>query len=251
MLRETQGEGRYLIDKNVAHVLTTGSLTGGATGLVAATATFSGTAFPVSVFFATTALIPSQANNIAPGTVTVAIATSGVPAGFVTNTVALSGSSGVACVADRPNAFAPHNYEMANYTVVDGTHLQLTLNKVHAAQATIAVGGLCGYGLEQTVDTARGIRQVFPVVGSYSTTGLYYGGHVTALVGVSGYTSGFLNISLSIAAIARSGNIVTVTTAGSLPADLNGLTLTVAGVSDSSYNGSFAVTQHGPKYSDL
>ena len=72
----------------------------------------------------------------------------------------------MACVADRrTGGFAPHNYEMANYTVVDGTHLQMTLNKVHAAQATIAVGGLCGYGLEQTVDTAGGIRQVFPVIG--------------------------------------------------------------------------------------
>ncbi len=28
-----------------------------------------------------------------------------------------------------------------------------------------AVGGLCGYGLEQTVDTSAGIRQLFPVVG--------------------------------------------------------------------------------------
>ena len=33
---------------------------------------------------------------------------------------------------------------MANYTVMDGTHLQMTLNKVHRAGATIAIGGLCG-----------------------------------------------------------------------------------------------------------
>ena len=152
----------------------------------------------------------------------------------------------MACVVDRPNEFEPHNYEMANYTVVDGTHLQMTLNKVHAPNATIAVGGLCGYGLEQTVDTANGIRQVFPVIGSYSPTGLYYAGGVTAVVGVSGLTSSYLNVNLSIAAIARSGNVVTVTTAGNLPVDLNGLNLTIVGVADSSYNGTFAVTTTGP-----
>jgi hypothetical protein len=243
----TQGDGRYLIDKNPAKVLSAGSLVGGGADIPSATATFSGTSFPLSTFFSTTALIPSQSNNVAPGTVSVAIATSSVTSGFATNTAVLSGSSGVACVADRrTGGFAPNNYEMANYTVVDGTHLQMTLNKVHAAQATIAIGGLCGYGLEQTVDTARGIRQVFPVIGSYSATGLYYAAGVTGIVGITGQTSSFLNMNLSIAAIARNGNVVTVTTAGNMPVDVNGLTLTVAGVSDSSYNGSFAVTTTGP-----
>ena len=243
----TQGEGRFLIDKNPAKVLSSGSLVGGGVDVTSATATFSGTSFPVSTFFSTTALIPSQSNNVAPGAVSVAIMTSGVPSGFATNTAALSGSSGVACVADqRTGGFAPNNYEMANYTVIDGTHLQMTLNKVHATQATIAVGGLCGYGLEQTVDTATGIRQVFPVIGSYSATGLYYAGGLTGIVGITGQTSAFLNVNLPIAAIARSGNVVTVTTSGNMPVDLNGLTLTVAGVADSSYNGSFAVTTTGP-----
>ena len=65
-------------------------------------------------------------------------------------------------------------------------------------------------------------------------------------MGISGQTSAFLNVNLPIAAIARSGNVVTVTTAGNMPVDLNGLTMTVAGVADSSYNGSFAVTTTGP-----
>ncbi len=69
---------------------------------------------------------------------------------------------------------------------------------------------------------------------------------LTRIVGIMGQTSAFLNVNLSIAAIARSGNVVTVTTAGNMPVDLNGLTLTVAGVADSSYNGSFAVTTTGP-----
>jgi len=244
----TQGEGRYLIDTNPAKIFSTGQLIGGS-GFVnntpGPTASFSGTAFPVSVLFSTASAILSQTNNMAPGTVTVAIATTGVPTGFATGTASAPAPGGVACVADQPVSISPQNYEMANYTVVDGTHLQLTLNKPHRAGATIAIGGLCGYGLEETVDTARGIRQVFPVIGSYSATGLYYAGGLTAIVGVGGQTGGFLNLSAQIASIARSGNLVTVTTAAVLPVDVNGLTMTVAGVADSSYNGSFAVTTTG------
>ena len=47
----------------------------------------------------------------------------------------------MACVADQSNGQLAQNYEMANYTVMDGTHLQMTLNKVHRAGATIAIGG--------------------------------------------------------------------------------------------------------------
>jgi lysophospholipase L1-like esterase len=243
----TQGEGRYLIDKNPAGLITTGSLTGGTGPSSAAPgpgAIFSGTNFPVSVFLATAQLVPSQANNVAPGTLTVAIATSGAPTGFATNTAAIPSPSGVACVTE-PGSISPHNYEMVTYSVVDGTHLQMTFNKVHRAGATIAVGGLCGYGLEETVDTARGIRQVFPVIGSYSPTALYYAGAATSIVGITGQTGGFLNVNLSIAAIARSGNVVTVTTAGNFPMDVNGLTMTISGVTDSSYNGNFSVTTTG------
>jgi lysophospholipase L1-like esterase len=242
----TQGEGRFLIDKNPAKTITTGLLTSGTgpTTAPGAGATFSGTNFPVSVFLATAQLVPSQANNIAPGTVTVAIATSGVTVGFATNTTALPNPSGVACVTE-PNSAYPHNYEMVNYTVVDGTHLQMTFNKAHRTGATVAIGGLCGYGLEQTVDTARGIRQVFPVIGSYSSTGLYYAGGPTSIVGINNGTGGFLSINSTIAAIARNNNVVTVTTAGNLPVDVNGLTMSIAGVADSSYNGSFLVTTTG------
>ncbi len=245
----TQGEGRYLIDKSAAKDISAGLLIGGniaAAGSPGPTATFSGTAFPVSVFLATAQIVRSQANDIAPGNVSVAIATGGVYAGFATNTSALPNQSGVACVTDLPNAFNPTNYEMATYTVIDGTHLQMNLNKVHAAGATIAVGGLCGYGAEQVVDTANGIRQVFPVIGSYSPTGLYYAGHHTPILGVSGLTSSYLNVSRQIASITRSSNTVTVALTGSMPVDANGLTMTVSGVADGSYNGSFTVTSTGP-----
>ncbi len=239
----TQGDGRFLIDTNPAKVLTAGMLVGRGAGGPNASAAFSGSGFPVSTFFTIAQAIPSQANDVAPGAVTVAIATTGVPTGFATNTAAAQAQSGVACLADPT---VPVNgieeFEMANYTVVDGTHLQLTLNKAHAANATVAIGGLCGYGLEQTVDTVSGIRQVFPVIGSYSATGLYYAGGATPIVGSMGSTSGFENISLQITSVARTNNTVTLTTAGNFPVDVNGLTLTVAGVADASYNGSFAVT---------
>src|SRR5258708_5646664 len=55
----------------------------------------------------------------------------------------------------------------------------------------------------------------------------------------------FTDISLSIAAIARNGGVVTVTTAGNLPVDVNGLTMNISGVADQSYNGSFLVTSTG------
>lgn len=245
----TQGEGRYLIDKNPLKDLSTGLITGavfGPPGTPGPGATFSGTSFPVSVFLATAQVVRSQATNIAPGNVTVAIASSGLQAGFATSTASLPNPSGTACMADLPSGFVPTNYEMATYTVVDATHLQMTLNKVHAAGTTIAVGGLCGYGVEQTVDTQNGIRQVFPVIGSYSPTGLYYAAHLTAIVGLSGLTSSYLNVSRPIASVTRSNNLVTLTISGSMPVDVNGLTMTVSGVGDASFNGSFAVSSTGP-----
>lgn len=239
----TEGEGRFLIDMNPAKTITTGQLVGGALSSPHAVANFAGTSFPVSTFFATGQIIPSQANNLAPGTVTFQIATSGVAAGYATNTAAAPAPTGVACVADQPNGFNPANYEMANYTVVDGTHLQMTFNKVHNVNATIAIGGLCGYGLEQTVDTTAGIRQVWPVIGSYSPTALYYASTTaTATVGQVFATSAYLNINLGIASMVRSNNVVTVTLTSSMPKDLNGLNMTIAGAADSSYNGTFPVT---------
>lgn len=241
----TQGEGRFLIDKNPAKTITTGQLVsaGGGVGGVSSSATFTGTSFPVSVFLETAAAATSQPKDIAPGTVTLPIATSGVPAGFSVNTNQLPANSGVACVADTNDLRFP-NYEMANYTVVDASHITLTLNKVHGAAAIIAVGGLCGYGLEQTVDTIGFVRQVFPVIGSINATSLYYAAALTSIMGNSGTasTSGFLNVSQQIASLVRNGNVVTATLSGNLPVDVNGLKMTVSGAADPSYDGSFQVT---------
>ncbi|MGP8259586.1 MAG: hypothetical protein ACLQM6_06485 [Acidobacteriaceae bacterium] len=245
----TQGDGRFLIDTNPAKTITSastgGAIVGGNNGEPHASAQFSGTNLPLSVFLSTGQVIPSQANNMAPGVVTIAIATTGMPTGYAANTAAIGASSGLACVVDQTAGYAPHNYEMAPYTVVDATHLQMTLNKPHQVMATLAFGGLCGYGLEQTVDTAGGIRQLFPVVGAYSATGLYYAGGVTPVVGVMNTTSGFLNTGAAIASLTRSGNVVSVTLTGNLPVNMNGLSATIAGVADSSYNGNYVVTTTG------
>ena len=240
----TQGEGRFLLNTTAAKDITAGSLVGGLRTGRQPQATFAGTTFPVSIFLETLQAIPSQVGSVSPGTVTVPIVTTGAPAGFATNTAALPANTGVACVADATNA--QQRFETAPYTVVDGSHLQLTLQRPHQPGATLAVGGLCGYGLEQTVDTAGGIRQIFPVVGSPSATTLLYAGLNSALAGQQGFTSAYVNDSLVIASIARTGNVVTLTTAGNFPQDLNGLALTVQGVADSSYNGTSVVTTTGP-----
>ena len=242
----TQGDGRFLIDKNPSKVISSGAITG-AGGNQFQIVSFTGTSFPVSVFLTTAQAALSQTGNLQPGTVTLPIATSGVQSGFATNTAALPAASGVACVADPNSTGVFPNFETARYLITDGTHLQLTLNKVHASGATVAVGGLCGYGIEQAVDTMNALRQVFPVVGSISGTQLYYAG---ALTGVLGYastvsTSGYLNTSLPITNATRNGNTVTLTMGASMPYDLNGLSLTVSGVADSSYNGTFTVTTTG------
>ena len=243
----TQGEGRYLIDLNPSKTISGGTITGGTVGGRQPTVSFAGTSFPVSTLLETGQTIPTQAQNISPGTVTFAIVTSGVPAGFASSTAALPATSGVACISDvLIDGTQAMEFETAHYNVVDASHLQMTLLRPHANGATVAVGGLCGYGLEQTVDTTAGIRQVFPVIASTSPTSLIYAGGISTVVGQQGTNSAYANVNLVVSSIARSGNVVTVTTAGNFPADLNGLTLNVQGVTDSSYNGSFAVTTTGP-----
>ncbi len=242
----TQGDGRFLIDKNPRKMLSTGSITSGG-GDLFQTVSFAGTNFAPSVFLTTTQAATSQAGNLQPGTVTLSLATNGVQSGFGTSTAALPASSGVACVADPASTGVFPNFETAQYTTVDASHLSLTLRKVHSAGATVAVGGLCGYGLEQTVDTVGAVRQVFPVIGSLSSTKLYYAGALTGVVGLQSpvSTSGYVNATATITNAVRNGNTVTLTTGGSFPYDLNGLSLNVTGVTDPSYNGTFVVSTTG------
>ena len=109
----TQGDGRFLIDVNPTKVISAGSLVSGSKTIYGI-ASFSGTSFPVSVFLSTAQAATSQASNLAPGTVTLPIATSGVTSGFATSTSALPATSGVACVADVSDT---PNFETATYTL--------------------------------------------------------------------------------------------------------------------------------------
>ncbi len=238
----TQGDGRFLMDKSPSKVISTGLITGTSSNVLPVV-TFSGTNFPVSTQLVTAAAATSQVGNLAPGAVTLPIATSGVASGFATSTAALAAASGVACVVD--SAGMP-NFETAAYAVVDATHLQLTLNKVHRSGAVVAVGGLCGYGLEQTADTqvlgSSSVRQVFPVVGSPSSNQIFYAPAVTTVVGSNGTTSAYLNLSAGVTSATRSGNVVTITLNQYLPLDVNGLKLSITGIADPTYDGSFQVT---------
>ena len=115
----TQGDGRYLVDNNPAHVIANGALVGGTTTGRQPSATFSGTSFALSTLLETAQTVTSQANDVRPGTVIVPIVTAGQPAGFSNNTAALPTAAGIACVADtQPGDGRPLNFETAPYQVV-------------------------------------------------------------------------------------------------------------------------------------
>lgn len=238
----TQGDGRYLIDKAPTKTISTGQIISAGSHPLHAAVLFSGTSFPVSTFFTVAGAINPQSTNVAPGTVTVPIVTSGVSPGYSTNTASAPAASGIACVASPTATGGPDAFETAPYTIVDGSHIQLVLNRPKYSGATIAMGGLCGYGIEQTADTVNGIRQVFPVIGSLSSTQLLYSGLNTSTLGVKQVNSAFANYSYTIASLQRSSNVVTVTLSSNVVADLNGLSLTIAGATDSSFNGTFVIS---------
>jgi YidC/Oxa1 family membrane protein insertase len=52
--------------------------------------------------------------------------------------------------------------------------------------------------------------------------------------------------TMSIASATRSGNVVTLTAAGNMPPGINGRAIAISGVSDSSFDGTYVVTQTGP-----
>lgn len=239
----TQGDGRFLINKSSSKVISTGVITGQGGHPSHSAVLFSGTSFPVSTFFTTAALANSQATNIAPGTVTLPIQTSGVAPGYSTNTASAPASSGIACVANvLQGNIGTDAFETAPYAIVDGSHIQLTLNKPKYSGATIAMGGLCGYGVEQTADTYGTIKQVFPVIGSLTGTQLLYSSLGTPNLGQSQGPSAFTNLSSNVTSLQRSGNVVTATLQSGQSLDWNGLNVTIASVADSSFNGTFAVT---------
>lgn len=160
----TQGQGRFLID--VTKATNTGTISSiSGTGFV--TVTGSATSWPTaSTTTTTSAAITVTGSNLTPGSVNILVASS---AGF---------SNGNAiCVADTAA------FEYTKITnIPDGTHITAIFAVPHSSGATIATGGLCGFGMEFTDDrwTAAGgigfvvvtppLRQVWPVVSNSSAT---------------------------------------------------------------------------------
>jgi hypothetical protein len=187
----TQASGGAIYDITKAY--TTGTLTSitGSTGLD--TVTGSSTAWTGATFGSaasttttTSAAITVASGSLTPGSVNIQVGSS---SGFST--------SAVVCVADTVS------FEYVLPTAVpDGTHITATFLQPHASGATMATGGLCGYGLNVTADnwTTAGsigyvvvtgtLRQIFPIVSSSSATaaivwisggvGLGYDGQLTS-----------------------------------------------------------------------
>lgn len=174
----TQGEGREIFDSTQG--TTTGtvtSLTG--SGLVAVVG--SSTGWTTSTATTTSAAISVTGSNNSPGSVNVLVASS---AGFA--------NGNVACISDGSV------WEQTLVSAVpDGTHITATFTLPYASGATIATGGLCGWGLELDEDrwTTAGhfgfvtvtppLHQIWPIIKSTSATAL------TILIQTAGAADGY------------------------------------------------------------
>ena len=152
----TQGAGRYLIDVTQAYSTGTISAISGPGGPV--TFSGSGTYWPVSTVNTTITQAISS-----PGSQAVTV---GSTSGIVANSTVL-----IVCDGTEPETIIP--------TAVGSGTITANFYYPRASGAIVAAGGLSGYFLELTADTApssltggTGIRQVFPVLYSASTTSL-------------------------------------------------------------------------------
>jgi hypothetical protein len=109
----TQGDGRFLIDTNPAKVMTSagtgGAIIGGngSNNIPHPSALFSGTSFPVSVFLSAGQVIPPQATDLAPGTVTFSIATRACPQDMQPIQLQLAPPAAWLAWSTRPTAMDP------------------------------------------------------------------------------------------------------------------------------------------------
>lgn len=210
---------------------------------------------------------PSNHPAGACGAQTVAIATSGVTSGFAVNTSGLPGS-GVACVNDTQAGVATPvagAFEEDTYTVVDSTHISLTFSKPHVTPPVVSVGGWCGYhfiptaNISNTTGTGPGTAAGIPASGNVGQS-LTIAGAIGNTIYLADYAqvapvyasgtgpfgtseSRVYYSSLSISSISRTSNVTTVVLASNT--FMNQLRVTVAGVADSSYNGTFTFTGTG------
>ncbi len=199
--------------------------------------------------------IPST-GPVAPGTLTVTVVSQApsLPTAFATTTAGLP-ASGFACVADT------QYFEIAPYTVIDGSHLSITFNKVHIANPVVGIGGACGKGLEvagvTAVTAVNGTyRQVLPVIGSPSTTQLMYWAHnaqqsLPNIVLDSANTGAYCATD-TYNVVSVVGTLVTLsdTISGNVNPYLSNQTVTINSA-NSTYNGSFPLTLTAAYYGGL
>lgn len=278
---KTQGDQRFIIDTTTGVITGSGYPTAystgnfnfppsptpwGINGQVPPDAAFVGTSFPAStlVMLCTTQFggtcpnnssanptgqIKSASGGYAPGTLTVQVVTAapGLPNAYQTTTTGLSAGDPV-CIADT--GF----FEMTTIaSVVDSTHLSINFTKPHFNGATLAFGGMCGYGIAIDGSTFQYQgdptlhQQVFPVLGSLDSTDLLVWDHSPqqnwskALIGSN---SSAVCQSDPVAITSVSGTTVTfVDTKANFPVNPYFLNNTVTlATSNSTYNGAFGVT---------
>jgi hypothetical protein len=126
----TQGSGRFLA-RTSAGTIRAGTIS----NVSLPTVTGSGTSWPVS-----TVTAQLGTNVWTPGPVVV------TPASFTVGTMSNIQTSSLICVADS------ESFEMVYPTAVSATTFTANFAKIHTSNATIAVGGLCGYVLDLTAD---------------------------------------------------------------------------------------------------
>ncbi len=126
----TQGSNRFLA-RTSAGTISAGTIA----NIGYQSVTGSGTSWPVS------AAIGQLGTNISnPGSVTV------TPSSFTTGSMSNIQTSSLICVADS------ESFEMVYPTAVTSTTFTANFAKIHTSNATIGVGGLCGYVIDITAD---------------------------------------------------------------------------------------------------
>ncbi len=227
----TLGEGHYMADLTAA-VVSPGRLApsqGQDPNTTLQINAVTGVALPVSQLFQTAAGVPSTPTSPAPGLVTVAIATSGVPSGYQTSTSGVP-ASGLACTYDR---LGPAGQIGAKYTVIDATHLRLNLRVALSPGAMIALNGLCGQGIDPVGDQLlpeKGNMPLHPIAVVYASISptQFLTHSATHLGTTSGGRAEYAG-TMSVRNFVRTSGVASFDATGFRPDYLSGATVQVIG----------------------
>ncbi len=170
-------------------------------------------------------------SRAAPGVISVAIKTSGLPTGFASSTSGLS--AGMACVWDTVE-YGPtnENFEMAAITLPDTSHVSVNFAKTHYGNFAISQGGGCGYGLEMEADRRpmggnTDVLNVTPLFGGPAVR-VDYNAHAFGLVGPGGFSTAACTVS-SLSSNGSLATLVVIYKNTNECNDLGGKTVTLAG----------------------